>query len=383
MAAQHLVDEDFNAEDEVFFYNTKSESNPKPFHANTWSRGQSARRTRRRTQSGHNRLVPTTVLTKGRSVENSSDFHLSILDLQTLRRDSQVEKLPGNSEDPIRPPQQDVFRLHKPQFHISSERVWFPRDLETQDPGESPEESFTTLADEEVEVKLPCRSVSINVVGMPSNGGEVNAGAINASLQSPVDFQETFQPLLMTPGRGATVPLGLQPQQQPPPRSLNLNGLKKEAALEAVSSLEKDNPKLESPCCRYRKPFTVSLISVGLIMFITFLVLYWNYYETIHRRMTKKQGYILDHWGKGSPSAAETAVLDQEVEVLKQEMEEASQKKIPSTVDTNSLINKVLVEDDLLYIDGRSLNSYLTSSTATFGTRTTSKPAPRLDSRVD
>ena len=100
-----------------------------------------------------------------------------------------MEKLPGNSEDPIRPPQQDVFRLHKPQFHISSERVWFPRDLETQDPGESPEESFTTLADEEVEVKLPCRSVSINVVGMPSNGGEVNAGAINASLQSPVDFQ--------------------------------------------------------------------------------------------------------------------------------------------------------------------------------------------------
>ena len=95
-------------------------------------------------------------------------------------------------------------------------------------------------------------------------------------------ISETFQPLLMTPGR-ATVPLGLQPQQQPPPRSLNLNGLKKEAALEAVSSLEKDNPKLESPCCRYRKPFTVSLISVGLIMFITFLVLYWNYYETIHR----------------------------------------------------------------------------------------------------
>ena len=103
-------------------------------------------------------------------------------------------------------------------------------------------------------------------------------------------ISETFQPLLMTPGRGATVPLGLQPQQQPPPRSLNLNGLKKEAALEAVSSLEKDNPKLESPCCRYRKPFTVSLISVGLIMFITFLVLYWNYYETIHRYL------LCTHW---------------------------------------------------------------------------------------
>ena len=67
-------------------------------------------------------------------MENSSDFHLSILDLQTLRRDSQVEKLQRNSEDPIKPPQQDVFCLHKTQFHISSERVWFQRDLETQDP---------------------------------------------------------------------------------------------------------------------------------------------------------------------------------------------------------------------------------------------------------
>ena len=65
--------------------------------------------------------------------------------------------------------------------------------------------------------------------------------------------------------------------------------------------------------------------------------------------MTKKQGYILDHWGKGSPSAAETAVLDQEVEVLKQEMEEASQKKIPSTVDTNSLISKVFYLSHISY----------------------------------
>ena len=112
-----------------------------------------------------------------------SDFHLSILDLQTLRRDSQVENLKNGQE--IRPPQQDVFRLHKPQFHISSERIWFPRDL----PCSQESEESTTLADEEVEVKLPCRSVSINVVGMPSNGGEVNAGAVNARLQSPVDFQ--------------------------------------------------------------------------------------------------------------------------------------------------------------------------------------------------
>ena len=44
-----------------------------------------------------------------------------------------------------------------------------------------------------------------------------------------------------------------------------------------------------SPCCRYRKPAIVSLFSVGFIMIITCLVLYWNYHETIHRRMNKKQ----------------------------------------------------------------------------------------------
>merc|ERR1712062_461132 len=133
------------------------------------------------------------------------------------------------------------------------------------------------------------------------------------------------------------------------------------------SSLEKDNPKLESPCCRYRKPFTVSLISVGLIMFITFLVLYWNYYETIHRRMTKKQGFILDHWGKGSPSAAETAILDIEVEILKQEEEAKLRKMLPiSTEATN--------QDDLLMIDGTNLFDNLNGDTTT---------VPPMDTRVD
>ena len=57
-------------------------------------------------------------------------------------------------------------------YHSSSERIWFPRP---PDPFELPEATTTTasedttLEDEEVEVKLPCRSVSINVVGMPSN----------------------------------------------------------------------------------------------------------------------------------------------------------------------------------------------------------------------
>ena len=54
----------------------------------------------------------------------------------------------------------------------------------------------------------------------------------------------------------------------------------------------------------------LSLVSVGFLMIVTFLVLYWNYYENVHRKLNKKQGVILDHWGKGSPSAAETAILD-------------------------------------------------------------------------
>ena len=56
---------------------------------------------------------------------------LSILDLQTLRRDSKVKNYAGYKST-IRLPQQDVFRVHKPGFHISSERVWFPRTNEDE-----------------------------------------------------------------------------------------------------------------------------------------------------------------------------------------------------------------------------------------------------------
>ena len=57
---------------------------------------------------------------------------LSILDLQTLRRDSKVKYSPPGSKSNIRLPQQDVFRVHKPGFHISSERVWFPRTVSVE-----------------------------------------------------------------------------------------------------------------------------------------------------------------------------------------------------------------------------------------------------------
>ena len=54
-------------------------------------------------------------------------------------------------------------------------------------------------------------------------------------------------------------------------------------------------------CLKYRKAFAISTIAFSTIMIMTFSVLYWNYSEALHRRMTKHSegpGPILDHWGK-------------------------------------------------------------------------------------
>ena len=48
---------------------------------------------------------------------------------------------------------------------------------------------------------------------------------------------------------------------------------------------------------------------MSLVLSVTCAVLYWNYYETLHRRMSKKQGVILDHWGKGAPTDHEKEML--------------------------------------------------------------------------
>ena len=82
------------------------------------------------------------------------------------------------------------------------------------------------------------------------------------------------------------------------------------------------------------------------------------------------KGYILDHWGKGSPSAAETAVLDLEVEILK-EQERQSQRAQEGQLD------------DLLVIDGRPFNEDIDLTVPDQSIRTTSMAPSRLDSRVD
>ena len=47
--------------------------------------------------------------------------------------------------------------------------------FDLQNNHENNSEESPTLGSDEVEVKLPCRSVSINVVGMASNNDEVNS----------------------------------------------------------------------------------------------------------------------------------------------------------------------------------------------------------------
>jgi hypothetical protein len=51
-----------------------------------------------------------------------------------------------------------------------------------------------------------------------------------------------------------------------------------------------------------QKPLAISLLALTFVLVMTLSVLYWNYYETVSRRSTKKQSVILDHWGKGSSS---------------------------------------------------------------------------------
>lgn len=77
----------------------------------------------------------------------------------------------------------------------SSERIWFPRPPDSFENAEATTTTAsedTTLEDEEVEVKLPCRSVSINVVGMPSSD-EVTS---SRPIQPPFEVRGTCYDLI-------------------------------------------------------------------------------------------------------------------------------------------------------------------------------------------
>ena len=71
----------------------------------------------------------------------------------------------------------------------------------------------TTLEDEEVEIKLPCRSVSINVVGMPSGGHEVTS---SSSLLRPFEVTNL---LMMPKSYETTNPAGMLASLSSPPKT--------------------------------------------------------------------------------------------------------------------------------------------------------------------
>ena len=86
----------------------------------------------------------------------------------------------------------------------------------------------------------------------------------------------------------------------------------------------------------------------------------------------------MDHWGKGSPSAAETAVLDLEVEILKEQERETRRKEAQMAIKertTTTFASVSAFPDDLLVIDGRPLENGETPTTIT--------TLSGLDSRVD
>lgn len=363
----NFYDEDQD-HDEVPLFHPRPASASRPLY-HTWSKGHSLTSNQRssvarihQNQQQQYPLPPPPLL-KHASVAGH-DFNLSILDLQTLRRDSQA-LTPELPPEQIRRPQQDVFRVHKTQFRISTEEVWFPRlhhhEVAEEQPLASDEVieiepasasfSETSLAEDEVEIKLPCRSVSINVVGMPSNNN------VNSRPSPPNGASKQQQ----------------QPQNRPHhimtrPSLAPLNGGFGYFSVTTSNGLQCDGIEKEKltlrDCCRYRKAATVGLVSVGLLMIMTLSVLYWNYSENVHRKSTKKDGpSILDHWGKGAPSEAEMAPLDYDLELRKQQAMEAARKaarKRPPPEVSNM--------DDFLFIDG---TNYLTTA------------PPALDSRVD
>ena len=74
-------------------------------------------------------------------------------------------------------------------------------------------------------------------------------------------------------------------------------------------------------------------------------MLYWNYYETVSRRSTKKQSVILDHWGKGSSSSSN---VDPDSEKLRENLSAKERTKtVVGVVDVVMSDVEKSDEDDL------------------------------------
>ena len=92
-----------------------------------------------------------------------------------------------------------------------------------------------------------------------------------------------------------------QKDNTPPCYDSSLSSIRKWQSSIKTDSLTSNNIHYSSSktCVKYRNPLFISSIAFSFITIMTFSVLYWNWYETMHRRMTKNpEGPILDHWGK-------------------------------------------------------------------------------------
>lgn len=103
-------------------------------------------------------------------------------------------------------------------------------------------------------------------------------------------------------------------RQNPPPplrhaSMVSEQGCGEDLYLSSSSSFQLPSQSSKTLLARVRRPFSIFCFTISAVLILTFAVLYWNYYETLNRRLTKKQGVILDHWGKGAPSKEETADL--------------------------------------------------------------------------
>lgn len=111
---------------------------------------------------------------------------------------------------------------------------------------------------------------------------------------------------------------------------------------------------------RIIRPLSVLVVTLSLVLLLTFFVLFWNYTETSHRRKTRKGSVILDHWGKGSPSLTETNLLSQDwmrqFENIETEGFKPFQKPSSSNGDMLSRHESPKDLEDYYYVDYHPMN---------------------------
>ena len=236
----------------------------------------------------------------------SSDLNLQTYLLAHQELQGQVSNFAQRG--PFRLPPSDVSQLHgiPPNMRDrSQEAVWVKKNPEGPEippptpPGKferSPDPTFFTTCHE-----CPGKSVSTNAIHFTSDNFESKRKGFEAKtlIEIPVG-SKCRQQLRDIEGR----------ESDSTSNTVYVNWGTSSGSEKGDGSSTDSLIVTTSSCSRCHKPISISFLTIGAIMLLTFSVLYWNYYETMHRRLTKKHGHIiLDHWGKGAPSKLETSVL--------------------------------------------------------------------------